>query len=78
MKMAPIDSQEVNLRRCGITGAGVTLLEEQHHSSQALRFQKLKPGLVAHSLFLLSADPDVELSGTSQHYALGPTVMTTD
>ena len=31
----------------------------------ALRFQKLKPGLVAHCLFLLPADPDEELSTTS-------------
>jgi hypothetical protein len=31
----------------------------------ALRFQKLKLGLVAHCLFLLPEDPDVELSATS-------------
>lgn len=33
--------------------------------SEALRFQKLKPSLVAHLLFLLLNNPDVELSAPS-------------
>lgn len=37
-------------------------LEEVCHQGQALRSQKLKPGLLGLILFLLSVDPDVELS----------------
>lgn len=32
-----------------------------------MRFQKLKPVLMAHVLLLLPADPDVQLSATLQH-----------
>ena len=48
----------------GIIG-GVALLEEVCHRGWALRFKKLKPDPVAHSLFLLPLDPDVGLSDTS-------------
>ena len=46
----------------------------------ALRFQKLKPGLVTHCLFLLPEDPDVEISATLQHHVcplatMFPTMM---
>jgi hypothetical protein len=34
------------------------------------RFQKLKPGLVTHCLFLLLVAPDVELSATSPELCL--------
>ena len=43
---------------CGLLGGSVSL-------GQALMSQKLKPGLVAHCLFMLSQDPDIELSATS-------------
>ena len=40
----------------------MALLEEVCHWGRTLRFPRLKPGLVAHCLFLLSPDPGVELS----------------
>ena len=40
----------------------MALLEEVCHWGRTLRFPRLKPGLVAHCLFLLSAGPGVELS----------------
>jgi hypothetical protein len=43
------------IRRCGFIGVGVALLKEVCHCGWALRFQKLMPGPVAHSLFLLPA-----------------------
>ena len=43
----------------------MALLEEVCHWELALRFQKLKPGLVVYSLFLLPVDPDVEPSAAS-------------
>lgn len=62
MKMAAIGSQGAASlgawpceSRFGIVGGGIQL-------GQALRFQKLKPGLGAHSIFLVPADPGVELS----------------
>ena len=38
---------------------------ESEALGQDLRIQKLKPGLAAHSLFLLPVHPDLELSATS-------------
>jgi hypothetical protein len=38
------------LRRCGLMGVGVALLEEVCHWGWALRFQILKPSPVWHSL----------------------------
>jgi hypothetical protein len=60
--------------RCGLVGAYLSL---------ALRSQKLKPGLVAHCLFLMLVDQDVELSALLQHYvclhaAMVPTMMIMD
>ena len=54
------------IRKCVLVRVGVALLEEVYHWQWTLGFQKLKPGIV-HSaiLFLLSANPDVELSATS-------------
>jgi hypothetical protein len=51
--------------RCGPVGVGVALLEEVCHWGRALRLQKLKAGPVSHLLFLLPANPDVELSASS-------------
>jgi hypothetical protein len=43
----------------------MALLELAFHRGWALRFQKLKSGLAAQSLFPLPADPDVELTAPS-------------
>lgn len=43
----------------------MALLKEVCHWQWALRFQKFKPGPVAHSFFLGPANPDIELSATS-------------
>ena len=42
----------------------------------ALRFQKLKPGLVSLSVFLLPSDPDVELPANLQHHVFLHAAMT--
>jgi hypothetical protein len=52
------------IRRYGLFGVGVVLMEENCHWRLALRSEALKPGLVDHCLFLLPVDPDVELSST--------------
>lgn len=65
MKIAPIrhiDSDTI--RRCDLIGADVDL-EEVCHWGWVLWFQKLKPDLVAHYLFLLSEDLDIEVSSFS-------------
>ena len=60
-KMVPIDPWAMTLL------GGVVLLEEARHWGWgwALRFQKLNPGLVAYSPFLLPADSDTALSTPS-------------
>ena len=50
------------IRRCGLVVVGVALLEEVGHWGRPLSFPRLQPVLVAHCLFLLSANPGVELS----------------
>ena len=50
-----------SIRTGGLVEVGVALLEEVCQWGWALRLQKLKPGPGAHSLFLLPADPEVEL-----------------
>lgn len=70
MEMAPIVSEGVALferiRNSGLVGMGVVLLRGACHREWALRFQMLTPGPVSHSGFLLSLDPDVNLSAPSQ------------
>jgi hypothetical protein len=63
-----IDSERVALLEGNIFGVGVALLEEVYHQWWALSFQKLKLVLMAHCLFLLPMDPDVELSSTMSAY----------
>lgn len=66
MKIAPIRHIESDtIRRCDLIGADVDLLEEVCHWGWVLRFQKLKSDLVAHCLFLLSEDLDIEVSSFS-------------
>jgi hypothetical protein len=52
------------IRKYGLDGVGVILLEEVFHWGWALGFQNPKPSLVL-LLFLFSLDQDVELSATS-------------
>jgi hypothetical protein len=52
------------IRSCGFVGVDLAFLEKVCQRG-ALRFQMLKPGPVAHSLFRLPADLNVELSATS-------------
>ena len=61
-----------------LVGIGVALLEEVCHWRWALRFQKLKLGLVAHCLLLLPEDQDVELSASIQHHICLHTTMLSD
>lgn len=63
-----LDHQQVALL------GGGALLGEVCHWRWALRFQMLKPGPVALSLFLLPADPDVENSWI-QHYVYLDAIM---
>ena len=71
MKMALIGTGSGGtIRRCGLVGAGVVLLEEVCAWERALRAQKLKSGLVCLMYFLLPMDPDVELSAPLQHVCL--------
>jgi hypothetical protein len=69
MKMAPIGSQGVALfqrtRPCDLVGVGVAFLEEVCHWRWALKLQMLKLGPVAHFVFQLPANPDVELLAPS-------------
>lgn len=46
------------LRRFDLVRVGAALLEKVYQWEWTLRFQKLKSGPVAHSLFLLLVDPD--------------------
>jgi hypothetical protein len=52
-------------RRCSLVEIGVALLEEVCHWGWALRFQKLQPNPMAHLLFLVPVNQDVELSATT-------------
>ena len=52
-------------KMCDLVVVGMALLQEVCHWGWALRFNKLKPSLVAQGLFLLPADVGVELSGDS-------------
>lgn len=50
--------------KCGLVEEAVAL-EKMCHWRLALRFQKIKPDLVIHLIFLLPSDPDIDLSATS-------------
>ena len=52
------------VRRCGLVGVGVILLEEVFYWGRALRFQKPKTCPVSISLCLLLWDQDVKFSAT--------------
>ena len=52
--------------RSGLVGVVLVLLEKVCYRARALSSQKLKPGLVAHSL--LPKDPDVEILAPLQHH----------
>ena len=58
MKVAPIGPEGVALL------GGVDFLEEVCHLVVGFEFQMLKPGLVASFLFLMPANPDVEVSAS--------------
>jgi hypothetical protein len=53
-----------SIRRCGLAGVGVALLEEVCPSRWALKFQVLKPGPACFPSFCQS-DSDAELLATS-------------
>lgn len=57
---------------------GMVLYERLRHV--AFRVQTVKPGSAAHSLFLLPADPDVELYSPLSAFSalILPTIMTMD
>ena len=57
MKMTPIGAGTI--KRCGLVGIGVALLEEVYHCGWALRFQMPKPGPVS---LLLSVDLELSAS----------------
>lgn len=77
MKMTPIDSQGVALL------GSVNSLERMWHVrgnvSRGGRFEKLKPGLVSHCLFLLPIDPECRtlsyLSNSVYLHSTIPAVM---
>jgi len=58
MKMAPIDSDNGTIRRCGLVGRSVSLGMGFEVSDVSIQVQ-------CHYLFLLPLDPDVEPSTTS-------------
>ena len=64
-KRLPLTHREYYYWGCGFVGGGVS-----PWGGWTLRFQTLKQSLVAHFLFLLPTDPDVELSASS----LAPTL----
>lgn len=68
MKKAPTAHRESIIRRCGLIGVSVALLEKMCHPEWILRFQKLNLGSVARSSFLLPEDAEVELSAPLQHH----------
>jgi hypothetical protein len=71
------------IRKCGLVGVVVALLEEVCHCGWAFEVSNAQTQPSLHTLFLLPAGPDVEFSATLQHHVclhatILPTMMTVD
>lgn len=68
------------MKTASIVPQGATLfglVGENRSLGWALSSQKVKPGLVAHCLFLLPSNPDIEPSGTSPTSCLPDNMLPT-